>query len=400
MEVRWRIAMVVLALVVLAACSEPTTGAQVHPGQRIRTAGPEGTSATPGTPIRITALQGVLEGEPITDGGYADPFALALGDSVYVYATNTKQANIPVLRIESASRGEYLGDALPTLPSWSEEGYVWAPAVLALPDGTYVLYYATRDTASGRMCVSRATGDSPAGPFTDDSSKAFVCPLDKGGAIDPSVYVDDDGTAYLLWKDDGDCCDLPTSIWIAPLSGDGTALTGDPVKLLDATQRWEGGVIEAPSMIKAGDFYLLFYSANAWSTADYAVGYAVCESLQGPCEKPRHSPWLRSTAHAKGPGGEEFFAEPDGVWMVYHGWVPGQVGPWEGQRRLYLDFVELRDGAPVLAGTQEAEYALARWLGGVLAVLAGMAVVVFLGLEAVRRVRHHHHPDAGTAEGA
>ena len=30
---------------------------------------------------------------------------------------------------------------------------------------------------------------------------------------------------------------------------------------------------------------ILFYSANAWATADYAIGYATCEAPTGPCTK-------------------------------------------------------------------------------------------------------------------
>ena len=93
------------------------------------------------------------------------------------------------------------------------------PAVWARPDGTYVMYYSTpatllwivwarrlpriRSTPAGprtAFCISRATSMNPGGPFVDDSSSAFVCPVSEGGAIDPSVFIDAEGTPWLLGR--------------------------------------------------------------------------------------------------------------------------------------------------------------------------------------------------------
>ena len=100
------------------------------------------------------------------------------------------------------------------------------------------------------MCISRATSANPAGPFVDDSSSAFVCPLAQGGAIDPSVFVAPDGTPWLLWKSDGDCCNMPTTIYSQQLSGDGLSVVGPAHRLIGATQSWEGNLVEGPSMIE------------------------------------------------------------------------------------------------------------------------------------------------------
>jgi len=49
-----------------------------------------------------------------------------------------------------------------------------------------------------RQCISRAVSDNPAGPFVDERSEPLVCQLELGGSIDPSPFVDADGTPYLL----------------------------------------------------------------------------------------------------------------------------------------------------------------------------------------------------------
>ena len=339
----------------------------VTPGHEA-TQGPLGVNPSKAHGVLLTVLSGLLHGEPIFNGDFADPFALVVGDSVYAYATGTSggpysaPAHIPVLAITRSTgfAGHYLGDALPTLPKWTVSGYQWAPSVWARPDGTYILYYATpathpincvaKPTSAGcvetthgpntAMCISRATSTNPAGPFVDDSSSAFVCPTSQGGAIDPSIYVRSDGTPWLLWKSDGDCCNLPTEIYSQQLSPDGLSTAGPPHLLIGATQSWEGGLVEAPSMIKEGNTYWLFYSANLWGTPNYSIGIADCSTVIGPCTKPLDRAWHTSTnsANGQGYGGSEFFQTGQLIWMVHHGLVPGQTGDY-AHRRLYVDLL-------------------------------------------------------------
>jgi len=385
--------LVAVALAALSACGggTPSTASDVVATQRPPSKGPEGP---PGTKEQLNTVGGLLVGEPVYNADFADPFVLSLGDALYSYATNTDKANIPVMRaVRNASDADYLGDALPDLPSWTSKGNVWAPVVYAPEGGGYVMYYATRDTSSGRQCISLATSDSPAGPFTDNSSSAFVCPLDLGGAIDPAVVVDN-GNPHLIYKSDGNCCGQPTSIWSVPLASDGLSTTGDPVKLISNDRDWEGGVVEGPSMVKVKDKYYLFYSGNNWASEDYAVGYAVCDSVTGPCTKPGDEPWMRSTSFAKGPGGQEFFEADGQVWMVYHGWLPGQVATPGGERRLYLDVVTVDNGTPERIGA-------ARTFAQLLQLALVAVVIVVLAVLAIRALRRRRRePSPPTPAGS
>ncbi len=339
----------------------------IRPGHNA-TKGPIGTNPAKAQGIKLTILSGLLHGEPIYNGDFADPFALYDGNTVYAYATNTTggpkvgPAHIPVIAINRSTgfAGHYLGDALPTLPKWTVSGFQWAPSIWARPDGTFVMYYATpathplnciyKPTTPGcvmtargpntAMCISRATSTSPSGPFVDDSSSAFICPYQMGGAIDPSIYIRSDGTPWLLWKSDGDCCNQPTYIYSQQLSPDGLSTVGPAHELIGATQPWEGGLVEAPSMIKEGSVYWLFYSANLWGTPNYSIGIAACTSVTGPCVKPLDRAWHTSTnsANGQGYGGSEFFQTGSLIWMVHHGLVPGEAGNY-AERRLYVDLL-------------------------------------------------------------
>ena len=88
----------------------------------------------------------------------------------------------------------------------------WAPSVLATGGG-YVMYVATEEASSGRQCISAATSPTPGGPYTDPSSSPFLCQRQLGGSIDPTVVRDAKGGLHLVWKNDGNCCNMPTALW-------------------------------------------------------------------------------------------------------------------------------------------------------------------------------------------
>ena len=283
----------------------------------------------------------------------ADPFVVRVGairPQFFAYGTNTVHADVPVLTSGGILRSESSGDALPHLPAWSTPGAVWAPSVLRRGP-RFVLYYATTDRASGRQCISVAVAEKAQGPFEDTSPGPLICPTELGGAIDPSPVVTPDGKEYLVWKADGNCCALPTAIYAQPMSDDGLRVAGPAQKILDSTQPWEAGIVEGPAMFEHSGAYYLFYSGNEWDTANYAIGYAVCNSPVGPCRKPLDRPWLSSSKRAAGPGSPEFFTDGGGdLRMVFHAWLNGTVGYRAGSfRSLYTVGVTFEDEAPVLA---------------------------------------------------
>lgn len=200
---------------------------------------------------------------PVYPYDFPDPFVLPSGDAYYAFSTNVAGVHIPTLRSDDLASWTWLGDALPKLPDWSEEvgDLVWAPGVLAR-EGAYVLFYTTRHAASGRQCISSAVASKPEGPYVDTSSAPLVCQKDLGGSIDPYPFVDRDGQAYLYWKNDGNCCDLPVGLWGQRLSRDGLELVGRPRELIQRDQLWELPLIENPAVWCQGHRYYLLYSAN------------------------------------------------------------------------------------------------------------------------------------------
>ena len=281
---------------------------------------------------------------------FPDPSVIRVGGTYYGYSTNSGVGDIQVIRSNDLLTWEIVGNGLAALPPWAEPNRTWAPSVLSA-GGSFVVYYTAQDRGSSRQCVSRATGVSPNGPFTDVSSSPLVCQLDRGGSIDPSAVMSDDGTPWLLWKSEGFGAE-PAAIWSQQLSPDGLSLVGLPTQLMRADQAWEHGVVEGPYMVlDSGDWYL-FYSGGDWKTRGYAVGYARCDGPAGPCSKPRSSPVLASDGRLAGPGGQELFRDGSGgLWMAFHAYTEPDVG-YPSSRTLHLLRIRFAGGAPVFeAGT-------------------------------------------------
>ena len=299
-----------------------------------------------------TELAGPSFTNPVYKNDFPDPHVILAEDTYYAYATTGDSSNIRAITSKDLVKWEKLGDALPGLPKWSvlNSGYTWAPGVIEVED-RFLMYYVARDKEIDRQCIGVGVSDNPAGPFVDPNEEAFICQGELGGSIDAYPFRDDDGKLYLFWKNDGNCCGLEVALWVQELSPDGMTLVGEPVKLIVRDQPWERPLIENPAMVKNGDRYYLFYSGNWWESHEYAVGYAVCETVTGPCEKPLSEPWFQYEAPVMGPGGESFFTDAKGnLWMAYHAWTGADVGYPQGKRSLRMDLVTFEGDKPVTNG--------------------------------------------------
>lgn len=299
-----------------------------------------------------TALAGPSFTNPVYKYDFPDPHIILAGDTYYAYATHGNSSNIRVIASRDLVNWESLGDALPALPRWSvlNSGFTWAPGVIQIAD-RFLMYYTARDKEIDRQCISVAVAEDPAGAFLDHAEAPLICQEELGGSIDAYPFRDEDDKLYLLWKNDGNCCGFDVWLWIQELAPDGMSLRGEPVRLLKMDQAWERPLIENPAMLRHDDRYYLFYSGNWWESHEYAIGYAVCEHITGPCEKPLSEPWLQYDPPVMGPGGQAFFTDIKGnLWMAYHAWTGADVGYPSGQRTLRLDRISFEGGKPVTDG--------------------------------------------------
>lgn len=273
---------------------------------------------------------------PVYRANFPDPFILPHEGRYLAYATNAErfQANVQMAESEDLMNwapikgGGKLHDAMPVLPAWAERGWTWAPEVIRQGE-RYLLFFTAREKASGRQCTGVAHSTDPLGPFTSEAKEPLICQRDLGGTIDASPFRDADGQLYLYYKADANAVGKPTDIYVQRMTADGMGLTGEPVTLLTNDQPWEAHVIESPTMVRWGDAYVLFYSANhfGWEPhqrlSPYAMGYATCTGPTGPCIDAPENPILYSYTDRKagclsGPGHQAVFEAGGKQFIMFH----------------------------------------------------------------------------------
>lgn len=312
---------------------------------------------------------------------FPDPDVMQVDDTFYAFATTNhlpasgSGSHVQAAKSMDLVTWERLPDALEGLASWSglsplfgpqPHSATWAPDVTPIGD-RFVLYYTTpaleelRPDGKPAQCLSVALSDSPAGPFVDESEAPLVCQTDLGGSIDGSYFQDEDGTQYLAWKNDGNCCGLPTNFWLQELSADGTAVAGEPIQLegLKNDVAWEAGVIESPQILIHDGRYYVFYSGNDFASGSYAVGYATSDALEGPYTDAEENPILFTDLKSApklglaGPGHQGIFTDDDGdLWMAYHAWDNTAIGNDSIGRHLWLDELTFEGGKPIVHGPE------------------------------------------------
>jgi beta-xylosidase len=261
-----------------------------------------------------------------------DPFVFVQGGSYYLFTSQSDEPeNVPVRSGTAFGQWGARSDALPDLPNWATPGVTWAPDVAQF--GThYIMYFSAQlaSEAQHTMCIGDAISTDVEGPYIT-SQTPLICQIPLGGSIDPRVFVDSNGQAYMVWKSDQNSRSLAvdTQIWSQRLSADGMHLLGSPTAIFAPDESWQGSIVEAPQIELVKGTYYLFYSGGQYNTPGYAIGLARCAGPLGPCHDTTTTPLLGSNLQGWGPGEESVFANNAGIWMLYSPWFanPSNSGP-------------------------------------------------------------------------
>ncbi len=173
---------------------------------------------------------------------------------------------------------------------WAKEDRAWASQAIKR-NGKWYWYVAISPKDQNTDTIGVAVADDPRGPWKDALGGKGLA---YGWAfIDPSVFVDDDGKAWLFW---GNCGGDP-GCWYAPLKDNMIELAGEvkpvpglmdesafgkPFKKPCGAGGWKEictNFEEAPWIYKVGDTYYLEYAAGGvpehWA-------YSTAKSIHGP----------------------------------------------------------------------------------------------------------------------
>lgn len=252
----------------------------------------------------------------VLPGVYADPNITAFNKKFYIYPTTDGTVGWMSTYFTCWSsdnlvdwKNEGVILDLPKDLTWAKER-AWAPAI-AKKNNKYYFYY------SADVNIGVAVSNKPTGPFKDPIGK----PLIKRGAlrgqmIDPMVFVDDDGSAYMYWGQ-GQC-------HAVKLNDD--MMSCDTSKIINFKPQ---GYNEGPFVIKRKGVYYLMWSEYDTRDPRYSIAYATSNSPLGPFTKVVNQPVLKGKGVVKGAGHHSVVNVPgtDQWYIAYHRFkIPGGDG--------------------------------------------------------------------------
>lgn len=224
-----------------------------------------------------------------------DPAPYVHNDTVYLFVDHDendaqyfKMKDWQLYTTTDMVNWTYRGTPISTATfDWAFQGdKAWASQAIER-DGKWYWYICCMDKSNGMDAVGVAVADKPEGPYKDAIGK----PLVPGGwgYIDPSVFIDDDGQAYLFWGNNG--------LWYAKLNKDMVSLDGDIIKVESTIDEdafgpkvlkydyqlhkkiMKTGYEEGPWVFKRNGTYYLVYAAGG---VPEHMAYSTAKNINGP----------------------------------------------------------------------------------------------------------------------
>jgi beta-xylosidase len=142
----------------------------------------------------------------------------------------------------------------------------WAPQCMER-DGKFYLYVPISVPGWPKNVIAVAVADNPLGPYRDPLGHPL---MDKAnGYIDPTVFVDDDGQAYLYFGN--------PNAWYVKLNKDMISYSGEVLKADGKPKNYQ----EGPWLCKHNGTYFLAYASTC---CPEGIGYATSDKPTGPWE--------------------------------------------------------------------------------------------------------------------
>lgn len=200
----------------------------------------------------------------------ADPAPMVYQDTVFLYTTHD----------EDTANGFEMYDWLlytsTDMVNWTDHGVVASTKDFkwrSRDNGAWALQVIERNGKFYMYCPLHGHGigvlvsDTPYGPFKDPIGKPIVWDKSNWYDIDPSVWIDDDGQAYMYWGN--------PHTYYARLNEDMVSLKDSVVRLPYHIEHYQ----EGPWFYKRNGHYYLAYASTC---CPEGIGYAMSDSPTGP----------------------------------------------------------------------------------------------------------------------
>jgi hypothetical protein len=222
--------------------------------------------------LLVVLIGAVFAQNPIVQTSYtADAASLVYNNRFYIYVGRDQAS--PTGRWFSMREWRIYSST--DMVNWSDHGarlkvtdFKWASgdawaSQCIYRNGKFYWYVSLSHKEKGGKAIGVAVSDSPTGPFVDAKGLAIITTdmtPNQGDFddIDPTVFVDDDGQAYMYWGN-GKCK-------YVKLNDDMISFSGD-IQYANVPKFGE-----APWLQKINGKYYLSYSSSSPSTIEYCTG--------------------------------------------------------------------------------------------------------------------------------
>ena len=200
----------------------------------------------------------------------ADPAPFVHDGKIYVYTSHDEDVTVN----DFYTMNDWMLFSTEDMVNWTDHGIVaglddfnwstdsaWAPQGIER-NGSYFLYVPLNNNTGARIGVG--VSDNIAGPFTDPLGTHLVQTANHD--IDPTIFIDDDGQAYMYWGN--------ATLQYVTLNEDMISLSGNPTTV--PLQ----GFTEGPWLHKHDGLYYVIYAAQG--TGSEKISYATSDSPTGP----------------------------------------------------------------------------------------------------------------------
>lgn len=224
--------------------------------------------------LLLLPAMGVQAQDPIIQTKYtADPAPMVHNDTVFLYTSHDED--------DAQGYGFKMLDwqlyTSTDMVNWTDHGAVaslqdfawrkrdngaWAQQVVER-NGKFYMYCPLHGNGIGVL-----VSDSPYGPFKDPIGKPLVWQQEHWDDIDPTVWIDDDGQAYMYWGN--------PNLYYVTLNEDMISYSGTIVRVGKLEHYQEG-----PWFYKRKGKYYLAYASTC---CPEGIGYAMAKYPTGPWE--------------------------------------------------------------------------------------------------------------------
>lgn len=240
--------------------------------------------------VTIAFIGGVSAQNPIVQAHFSpDPAPMVYNDTLYAYTGD----DIPGFNFYYMTKWRVLSTT--DMVNWTNHGvpitlesFSWARdrawAAQCIERNGKFYWYICAQTVQNDMAVGVAVSDNPTGPFRDAIGK----PLIMNGSwsnIDPTVWIDDDGQAYMYWGNG--------SLFYVKLNKDMISYSGDIVTVPLTVETFGGNrgnrklgienkdmFVEGPWFYKRNNKYYMMFAGMG--KGGETLSYSMSDGATGP----------------------------------------------------------------------------------------------------------------------